>query len=1317
MARTTRRFLFPAALVLFIMFVSAGRLSTPVDVKAAFDPNNPAWDPLSTFDTSETPAAVLQPPRLLAGTNSHALPANAVRRTGYCLDANIEGVTPVGTLAIPPGNLGFRLFATQPIDPADPAILEVPVPTTGEYVYGNYAPAPGDPVPAGVSMTGSATPSTADDVYCVVASAPAGYRNLNIEWHYQLGGAGDNVIALPVIPIVNVTLIKIGDGLVNAPAEVCTVGWDSGFLTGRDSNAGGLAGTEPDPVNDVEVLDFVTTGGSANVFVDYVRQVGTEWCAGIASTQDEDDIQVTFNFDAVYNRVDIPRTPPPPRDQDEDDQPASIQLPADRLVNIREVVELRHVTVDGQVPPRQRSSPLVINSIHYICVVGTDATEGDVLNANQIIFTPVSPPDAPGVANLQVFTKTPANDPRLEGVTDNTICFSYTSGTKGEQSIQVFFTNDDGPGGDPPAQESAFFDTDSDGNGLEGVSEGGPLITEWNQIDSTVITTGGLPTVAGNNVTFTRLNLGLQFNVADGTFIASGGLTEWVLGSHTTGGVAKINQLLDGAWLRVSLLGGCGYFVVPDSADPIFATPTILTGTSVGGRFELNAGDANPFSPFLGDTDADPDDIQFSTLNSPGCSSASVARIQVEVFYPGQTTTPAAPLEWVEFGFSFQAAMKTPRIAWAGQIITVTYALASDDSCEDQDIIFVRGPNQPGSFIPDPGVDVQAPDFAVVGFGEECSATVRYESEDSGEVDIEAFVEGNEFSTVAFPIFYLVFEDIEIEATPDQFVSSFGDATARLRGYFVGSNPSGRPQETKADGRTVPADRWVLPDDWEQLKGPSEFRQSWGSPTLPPAVVTFFMENESVVNNYKAKVKHGASGFFIPDDPRDFDFPFNINPHTRVPSVLGSVEMPRIMSQPSTGSGEASVDTFGDKNLSYEECLANRFNGNPQCEPEDIVGRTRYFAVVEYPQVGSRGKFPAIASNVAETVWRWAGYKDVTIVNTDSPQIKYVVARLRDRDGFCDAANFNNTLGVPVRFEIDAGGGVILEAADRPFTISNGRRFATATTFDTTDALGRPINLELARPPRFIENPDECQAWIKVTNSLMIPTNVLVTFPAPPSPVPGDIRITNLVCEGNETITVRNFGTNVVNLGGFSLESIGTDVGNAEQLDLIGVLNPGQSATFRGGPGADNDVGWIGTGTEVFTGPNDMAFLSWENFTLSDARCSGSIEHFTPPPAFPLDGEGEIIIDVTIPFGNEVEVPLVFGWNLIPTGAGTVTVEAAFADFVDKVTAVYVWDPVLGEWTHYIPDAPDGVNTIDTIGNGQFMWVLVKEPFTLVLPK
>jgi hypothetical protein len=197
---------------------------------------------------------------------------------------------------------------------------------------------------------------------------------------------------------------------------------------------------------------------------------------------------------------------------------------------------------------------------------------------------------------------------------------------------------------------------------------------------------------------------------------------------------------------------------------------------------------------------------------------------------------------------------------------------------------------------------------------------------------------------------------------------------------------------------------------------------------------------------------------------------------------------------------------------------------------------------------------------------------------------------------------------------------------------------------------------------------------------------------------------------------VRNFGTNEVNLGGFSLESAGTDVGNAEQLDLIGILQPGESKTFLGGPSAGT-FGWLDVQNEVFVGPNDFASLTWEDYPLTTVFCDGERIENSPFVTFPLDGEGEIWIDLVIPFGAEIEVPLVAGWNLVPTGQGTVALDTAFGGFQDKVTAVYVWDPVLEEWTHWIAGAPAGVNTITEIGSGMFMWVLVKEPFTVTLPK
>lgn len=1302
MVRASRRFLFPAALVLFAALVSAGRVSVPTEVRAAYDPAGPAFDELSQFDTSTTPGPVRQPPRLLAGTNSHALPADAAARNGYCLDVNVDGVTPVQSFSIPTQSLGFLVTAFDPIDPANPATpptMQVPLPSAGTYVYGATTG-------AGAAVLNAATPGSADDVYCVVAYAQPGYKKLKIEWHYTDTG-GQNVIALPDIAIATVTLKKIGDGLVGGPAEVCTVGWDAAFLTGVRSNNflpdnvtprenGPLVGSPNvyDPVNDVRVEDWTILNAPApppNVSVAYVRQEGPEWCAGIASDGAVSGLDVRFDFDAVYNRADIGLLPT--IDKDDDDQPVSLQLPPGVTIDIVASVELRHVTSDGKVPARQRSAPLVTGSTHYVCLIGTDAA--DSLSASGIHFSPLAGADVPGAGNIGVFHKSAANNPRLNGVQDGTLCFSYTSASPGEHTIYVDFINNGTP-------DVAFFDTNGDGNGLPG-GAAGPLVTQWNRIDRTVITTGGTPTTGA--VTFSTLTIPMQFNAGDGTMIASAGLTEWVLGSHSTGGTLYTDLALDGAWIRAQIVGGCGYFEVPNNSKP-----TSIAGISVGGRIDINAGDGDPFSPAFGDTDANPNDLRFSTVNAPGCSANSQVRIQVDVFYPGQAT-PAVPQEWVDLRFTFTPANKTPRVAWAGEFVTITYAFASTGSCAGQQVVFVRPENQPGSFIPGPGITLDGPNRASADFGAGCSATVRYESEEPGEVDIEVFLTSNPFSKVAFPIFFLLFEDVTIDATPDQFVSTFGDVTADVRGYFVGTNPSGRPAEVKPDGRALPADRWVLPDDWEKLKGPSGLRNNWGSLEMPAAIVTFLMENEPVVNNYRTGVKNGSSGFFVADDESDFSF--NVNPHTKATTALGSLAKPRMMSQPSDGSGKASVDTYGDFNLTFEECAPNRFNGNPQCKLEDIVGHGRYYAVAEYPEPRTRGKWPAVASNKASTDWRWAGYKEVTIVNTDSPQIKYVVAHLRDRDGFCDSVNYNNTLGVPVKFEIDAGGGTIIDAADRPFEINGTRRFATTTSFDTLDALGRPMNVEIAKPT---VGDDECQAWIKVSNSLMRPTNVMVTFPAPPSPVPGQVRITNLQCTGQETITVKNMGSTPVNLAGFGLQSLGSGVQQVEHRDLDGYLEPGQSKTFLGGPGARDNL-WVGAANEVFTGSSDFVHLTWDDFVISTVFCDGTVHDNPIPASFPPDPEGEIIIDVTIPFGDESEVALVEGWNLVPTGSGTAGIAGVIAGLESDITVIYAWDAELQQWLRYIPGAPDGVNTLSQFGQNRVVWIQVKRPLTLTLPK
>ena len=69
----------------------------------------------------------------------------------------------------------------------------------------------------------------------------------------------------------------------------------------------------------------------------------------------ETGLGVSLNFHAVYNRVNISL-----RSRNFDDQPRTVVLPADQAVDIVDSVELRHITLDGNIRrhrcPRRRSS-------------------------------------------------------------------------------------------------------------------------------------------------------------------------------------------------------------------------------------------------------------------------------------------------------------------------------------------------------------------------------------------------------------------------------------------------------------------------------------------------------------------------------------------------------------------------------------------------------------------------------------------------------------------------------------------------------------------------------------------------------------------------------------------------------------------------------------------------------------------------------------------------------------------------------------------------------------------------------------------------
>ncbi|MGB4861224.1 MAG: hypothetical protein WBO97_02085 [Tepidiformaceae bacterium] len=121
---------------------------------------------------------------------------------------------------------------------------------------------------------------------------------------------------------------------------------------------------------------------------------------------------------------------------------------------------------------------------------------------------------------------------------------------------------------------------------------------------------------------------------------------------------------------------------------------------------------------------------------------------------------------------------------------------------------------------------------------------------------------------------------------------------------------------------------------------------------------------------------------------------------------------------------------------------------------------------------------------------------DFVVENLDGSQFVYVVFHALDRDGFCSpppgAVSVHPVLGLPVDFVIEAGDGVIIESSGggTPF----GRTANDVPTFSTAvnTASSAPIR---SFAPLIDGLNDECQAWIKVSQSIPGPLRVLVTVP------------------------------------------------------------------------------------------------------------------------------------------------------------------------------------------------------------------------------
>lgn len=118
------------------------------------------------------------------------------------------------------------------------------------------------------------------------------------------------------------------------------------------------------------------------------------------------------------------------------------------------------------------------------------------------------------------------------------------------------------------------------------------------------------------------------------------------------------------------------------------------------------------------------------------------------------------------------------------------------------------------------------------------------------------------------------------------------------------------------------------------------------------------------------------------------------------------------------------------------------------------------------------------------------------IEQLDAGQFVYAVFHAVDRDGFCNpppgAVSLHPVINMPVDFVIEAGEGVIIETSSGSTTPGYSKTGVPTFSTALNAASANPV---AAFPPLEAGRPDECQAWIKVSQSIAGPLRVLVTVP------------------------------------------------------------------------------------------------------------------------------------------------------------------------------------------------------------------------------
>jgi hypothetical protein len=327
--------------------------------------------------------------------------------------------------------------------------------------------------------------------------------------------------------------------------------------------------------------------------------------------------------------------------------------------------------------------------------------------------------------------------------------------------------------------------------------------------------------------------------------------------------------------------------------------------------------------------------------------------------------------------------------------------------------------------------------------------------------------------------------------------------------------------------------------------------------------------------------------------------------------------------------GEFMVAANGDFKTDLTACATNVLAGGKHCKPGDKVGVGTITATVDYPDF--RGKHFPVLSNSAAVTWTWGGYKDVTIEDGETDQFKYIVFHAMDRDAFCSANNtgatllhsvlgtnstrgmddldtaftianlggsaaataggrYNNDPVESIDFLIDSGEGIIIGGSGG--TINDGKQFATGVpTFSliendpaTTGLLEFPLSSLAAAG-----QTDECQAYIKVSNSLLGVLNVLAIA----HDDEGNIGFDRIIDLTNTTSYTLNFRWSLITWAGAdnitvndAIKGTGTSGKNPGGNDISASV----TAIYGWDAAAQQWLGFFPSGVNV-PGANDLTVL------------------------------------------------------------------------------------------------------------------------------